>query len=57
MRIGNRTLHTKRFDSFSKKTENLLVCKVRFPMRRQPEIAIFILFRRLDGETLRGFFA
>ena len=26
MRIGNRTLHPKRFDSFSKKTENLLGC-------------------------------
>ena len=26
MRIGNRTLHPKRFDSFSKKTEDLLGC-------------------------------
>ena len=26
LRIGNRTLHPKRFDSFSKKTENLLGC-------------------------------
>ena len=26
MRIGNRTLRPKRFDSFSKKTENLLGC-------------------------------
>ena len=34
------------FSVFFEKLSNLLGCKVRFPMRMSPEIAIFILFRR-----------
>ena len=36
----------QRFSVFFEKLSNLWGCKVRFPMRRQPEIAISILFRR-----------
>ena len=39
-------MHSKRFSVFFEKLSNLLECKVRFPMHRQPEIAILILFRR-----------